>query len=65
MIGGRDGVERPVGRERQAESVAAIALVFRWLLVPSCSPFAAGGIRKVLRVKELAATVHRDRKAVV
>ena len=31
----------------------------------SCSPFAAGGIRKMLRVKELAATVHRDRKVVV
>ena len=30
----------------------------------SCSPFAAGGIRKVLRIKELAATVHRDREAV-
>ena len=29
-----------------------------------CSPFAAGGARKVLRVKELATTVHRDRKAV-
>ena len=28
----------------------------------SCSPFTAGGIRKVLRVKELAATVHRDFK---
>ena len=34
MIGGRDGVERPVGRERQAESVAAIVLVIRVLLIP-------------------------------
>ena len=34
VIGGRDGVERPVGRERQAESVAAIALVIRVLLIP-------------------------------
>ncbi len=30
----------------------------------SCSHFAAGGIRKVLRVKELAATIHRDRDVV-
>ena len=30
----------------------------------SCSPFAAGGVRKVLRVKRLAATVHRDRNVV-
>ena len=30
----------------------------------SCSPFAAGGIRKVLRVKKLAATVHRERNVV-
>ena len=34
MIGGRDGVERPVGRERQAESVAAIVLIIRVLLIP-------------------------------
>ena len=31
----------------------------------SCSPFAAGGIRKVLRIRKLAATVHRDRNVVV
>ena len=30
----------------------------------SCSPFAAGGIRKILRVKELAATIHRDLEVV-
>ena len=34
VIGGRDGVERPVGRERQAESVAAIALTISALLRP-------------------------------
>ena len=34
MIGGRDGVERPVGRERQAESVATIVLIIRMLLIP-------------------------------
>ena len=34
VIGGRDGVERPVGRERQADSVAAIALIIRALLIP-------------------------------
>ena len=34
VIGGRDGVERPVDRERQAESVAAIVLIIRVLLVP-------------------------------
>ena len=34
VIGGRDGVERPVGRERQAESVAAIVLIIRVLLIP-------------------------------
>ena len=34
VIGGRDGVERPVGRERQAESVAAIMLIISALLIP-------------------------------
>ena len=34
VIGGRDGVERPVGRERQAESVAAIVLIIKMLLIP-------------------------------
>ena len=34
VIGGRDGVERPVGRERQAESVATIVLIIRMLLIP-------------------------------
>ena len=38
VIGGRDGVERPVGRERQAESVAAIMLIIRVLLIPPAPP---------------------------
>ena len=34
VIGGRDGVKRPVGRERQAESVAAIMLTISALPIP-------------------------------
>ena len=34
VIGGRDGVERPVGSGGQAASVAAIVLVIRMLLIP-------------------------------